>query len=311
MAPISQSKVAVLLCTYHGQRYLAEQLDSIYSQSHTNWHIWASDDSSSDDTHNILLKYQEKWGVQKLSIHLGPSEGFADNFLSLTCRADIEADYFAYSDQDDIWENDKLERALANLSQSDPHQPLLYCSRTRLVNADNQHIGFSPLFRRPPGFANALLQNVGGGNTMVFNNAARVLLRETRQGASVISHDWWAYLVVSGCGGQVFYDPYPSVRYRQHGGNLVGMDSTWPARISRMYMLWKGQRQHWNDRNIAALQNSRRRLTEENQRILDEFSAARQKPLLMRLIALKNAGVYMQTLMGSLSFFLAAVFKKL
>jgi glycosyltransferase involved in cell wall biosynthesis len=105
-------KVAVLMCTMQGQHFLAEQLNSIATQTHPRWAIWASDDGSDDHTHAILEYYQSHWGEDRISIHAGPAEGSTANFLSLTCRADIDADYFAYADQDDVWESDKLERAV-------------------------------------------------------------------------------------------------------------------------------------------------------------------------------------------------------
>jgi glycosyltransferase involved in cell wall biosynthesis len=140
-------KVAVLLCTMQGQHFLAEQLNSIATQSHPSWAIWASDDGSDDHTHAILEYYQSHWGEDRISIHAGPAEGSTANFLSLSCRVDIDADYFAYADQDDVWESDKLERAVDWLHSIPPDVPALYGSRTLLVDARNQHIGYSPLFR--------------------------------------------------------------------------------------------------------------------------------------------------------------------
>lgn len=304
-------KVAILLCTYHGQRYLAEQLDSFQAQSHLNWEVWASDDGSEDDTHAILEAYQQKWPAGRLSIHFGPSEGFAANFLSLTCKASIEADYYAYSDQDDVWEADKLERAVRCLETIPPNIPALYCGRTRLVDADNNEIGLSPLFSKPPSFANALMQNIGGGNTMVFNNAARALLGEAGEDTPVITHDWWAYMVVTGCGGKVFYDSHPSLRYRQHDGNLVGMNATWSARIKRIRMLWEGRFRNWNDSNVAALRKLQHKLTPENRETLERFAKSRQMGLIPRLIHLKRSGIYRQTLFGNLGLIAAAIFKKI
>ena len=99
----AQGNVAILLCTFHGQHFLADQLDSIDAQNFPRWRIWASDDGSQDDTNNILEAYQRKWGSDRLCIQHGPALGFARNFLSLTCDQHIEADYYAWSDQDDIW----------------------------------------------------------------------------------------------------------------------------------------------------------------------------------------------------------------
>lgn len=304
-------KVAILLCTYHGQRYLAEQLDSFAAQSHINWEVCASDDGSKDNTQAILEAYKQEWPTGRLAIHRGPAKGFAANFLSLTCKTGIEADYYAYSDQDDIWEVDKLERAVKWLETIPATIPALYCSRTRLVDEDNNAIGVSTLFCRPPSFANALMQNIGGGNTMVFNNAARALLHEAGVNLSVVTHDWWAYIVVTGCGGSVFYDTTPTLRYRQHSDNLVGMNASWSARLMRIRMLWQSHFRNWNDRNIAALRNLQHRLTPENREILERFSKAREMSLFPRLINLKRSGIYRQTLLGNLGLVAAAIFRKI
>ena len=304
-------KVAILLCTYHGQQYLAEQLDSFANQTYLNWDVWASDDGSQDDTHAILESYTAKWGDDRLSIHLGPAEGFVANFLSLTCKATIQADFYAYSDQDDVWKADKLQRAVDWLRTIPVNVPAIYCSRTRLVDANNNNMGLSPLFTKPPSFANAVMQNIGGGNTMVFNDAARKLLCEVGEDIGVVTHDWWAYLVVSGCGGQVFYDAKPSVRYRQHDGNLVGGNSSWPARLVRIRMLFQGEFRVWNDNNIAALRKLEAKLTPENKEILDRFVRARNQWLLPRLIGLKKSGIYRQTILGNLGLVAAAIFNKI
>lgn len=304
-------KVAILLCTYHGQHYLADQLQSFALQTHSNWEVWASDDGSEDDTHAILEFYRGQWGEGRLSLVRGPSDGFAANFLSLTCKESIEADYYAYSDQDDIWEADKLERAIKWLEIVPKSTPALYCSRTRLVDAENNDLGFTPLFTRPPSFANALIQSIGGGNTMVFNNAARELLRKAGELVRVVTHDWWAYMVVAGCGGQVFYDPCPSLRYRQHDNNLVGMNCSWAARLMRIRMLKQGRFREWNNGNIEALSSMRGSLSDESLKIFDEFSKARDLNLIPRLIGLQRTGIYRQTLLGNLGLIVAALFKKI
>lgn len=303
-------KVAILLATFHGQHYLHEQLDSFARQTHSNWEVWASDDGSEDDTHQILEQYRQDWGVQRLSIHNGPQEGFAANFLSLTCKAEINADYFAYSDQDDVWEDDKLERAVNWLSKVPENVPALYCSRTRLVDERNCEIGVSPLFSKMPSFSNALMQNIGGGNTMVLNKSARSLLQIAGDQISVVTHDWWAYIVVTGCGGQVFYDPAPTLRYRQHAGNLVGMNSSALARLNRFRMLLAGQLRDWNDMHLFALKKLERFLTPSSKVTLERFSRARSRSLIPRLWGFAHSGVYRQTTMGNLGLVIASIFNK-
>ena len=304
-------KVAILLCTYNGCQYLPEQLDSFAAQSHDNWEVWVSDDGSKDGIHQTFESYKHKWSAGRISIRSGPCKGFSTNFVSVMCSTDSDADYYALSDQDDIWEAHKLERAVKWLESVPPEIPALYCSRTRLIDAGGKYIGFSPLFTKPASFANALTQNIAGGNTMIFNRALRESLKEAGENLPVIAHDWWVYLLVTGVGGQVFYDTHPTVNYRQHNGNLIGMKASWPARFNRIRMMWKGCYRNWNDANIASLRLIQDRLTPGNQKIFERFVQARNMPLIPRLINFKRSGIYRQTFLSNLGLIVAAIFNKL
>lgn len=112
----SQTTIAILLCTFNGQEFLPQQLDSIAAQHGVNWMVWASDDGSSDQTREILRRYQAAWGEHKLRIVEGPHSGFVANFLHLLALDAINADYFAFSDQDDLWHPEKLSAAVLALS---------------------------------------------------------------------------------------------------------------------------------------------------------------------------------------------------
>jgi glycosyltransferase involved in cell wall biosynthesis len=193
--------VAILLCTYNGARFLAEQLDSLEAQTHQNWVVIASDDGSTDQTLEILQQYRAKWPSGKLSIRSGPQKGFCQNFLSLACCPEIKADYYAFCDQDDVWLPEKLSIALVNIAFNQQlNIPYLYCGRTNYVTENLKSCGISPLFVFPPSFRNALVQSIAGGNTMVFNVALKRLI-ENAGPLDVPSHDWWVYILVTGSGG--------------------------------------------------------------------------------------------------------------
>ena len=107
--PISSSinqnnnlSVVILLATYNGQDYLEDQLKSFEAQTHPNWTLFSSDDGSSDETLSILKKYQSKWTNTHDMLLLGPQKGFAANFLSLVYKPEINSEFYAYADQDDI-----------------------------------------------------------------------------------------------------------------------------------------------------------------------------------------------------------------
>ena len=304
-------QTSILLCSYYGAAHLAEQLDSIARQTVEGWSVRVSDDGSTDDTLAILKRYRSRWGNARLAIARGPSNGFAANFLSLTCRPDIDADFFAWADQDDIWEPEKLQRALAWLSSVPADVPALYGTRTLLTDADDQPIGRSPLFTRTPSFANALVQCIAGCNTMVFNRAARELFIEASSQGDALPPDWLMYLLVAGCGGRVHYDPWPSVRYRQHGQNLSGSNLSLRGRWKRARLLMTGEFRGWVDANLERLARVRDRMPAHHLAVLDEFAQARQRHLPGRLIGFWRSGIHRQTALGNLGLSVAALFNKL
>ena len=303
-------RIAILLCTYEGQRFLQEQLDSFTAQSYPNWKLWVSDDASKDNTHDILERAKGRLG-DRMSIHNGPQEGFCANFLSLACKRDIHADYYAYSDQDDVWAPDKISRALAWLETVPKTLPALYCSRTRYISTKGNEIGHSAAFARPPTFRNALVQNIAGANTMIFNQSARELLIQMPDHGDVVSHDWLLYLLVTGCGGHVFYDTHPSVNYRQHKSAAVGQNVTIAAKLNRILALLAGEFKHWNTANIKVLSSFRSKLNEENCATLDYFIGARQNSIASRMINFYRSGVYRQTILGNIGLFVAALLNKI
>jgi len=309
--PNHSPKIAILMGTWNGGRFLPEQLASFAQQTHTNWQLHVSDDGSTDETLNILSNFQSQWPNNRVSICKGPGKGFVQNFLSLTCKSDIDADYFAFSDQDDVWEAYKLSRAVQWLDSQPKNIPALYCSRTRLIDERGNTIGYSPLFKRKPSFKNALVQCIAGANTMVFNQAARELIMKAGYATPVVSQDWWAYMLVTGCGGDVFYDPMPSIGYRQHGKNLVGSNMGWTARKRRLAASFHGRFTIWNDINLAALSILDELLTTENQVTFINFTKLRRSSLPQRCFCIILSGLYRQTLPGNMSLLAAAILGKL
>lgn len=304
-------RIAILMCTYNGAVFLREQLDSFGKQSYTNWTLYVSDDASTDETRSILSDYQHRWGKDRVIIFNGPCKGFAENFMSLIKRPEVKGDYFAFSDQDDIWFCDKLERALASLQRATFHEPALYCSRTRLVNSVGTVIGMSPMFLKPPSFQNALVQSLAGANTMLINQAARNLLLQVPENAPLVAHDWLAYLLVTGCGGRVIYDTEPCLDYRQHGGNLIGANASVLDRLKRLREMLSGRFFEWTDANLKVLNGMSSYLSVKNRDVLVCLTAARSSSLFKRVNAYRKAGLYRQTLQGNLSLYLAVCIRKI
>ena len=145
---------------------------------------------------------------------------------------------------------------------------------------------------------------------MVFNHAARLLFMKAGADVQVVTHDWWAYQLVSGADGEVFYDKFPSLLYRQHENNLVGMNVSWKARLKRLHMLWQGRFRSWNAENIRALRANSHLIASDSLNTLSHFEKAREMSFIQRILEVKRSGVYRQTLLGNLGLLFAVAFKK-
>jgi glycosyltransferase involved in cell wall biosynthesis len=304
---LTTKRVAILLGTWNGALYLPQQLDSYKRQTHGDWQLYVSDDGSEDDTLNVIQRFKATV-QQAVEILVGPQRGFAANYLSLVKHPTIEGDYFAFSDQDDIWHSDKLERAVAWLNTIPDDAPGLYCSRTDLIDASGKPLGRSPLFTRPPSFQNALVENIGGANTMVFNRAAKRLMEQVED--QIVSHDWATYQLVTAVGGHVWYDTSPSLSYRQHSSNAQGSNQNLAARWRRIQMLYAGRFAQWVETNINVLQKFLPQMTSESRKTFEFFKRARTGALPSRLCNLKRSGVYRQTALGNLGLMTAATFRR-
>jgi glycosyltransferase involved in cell wall biosynthesis len=299
------------MCTYRGARYIERQLETIAAQTYPHWRLFVSDDGSDDETLEILQRFRANGNQHRVFIFNGPRCGFARNFFSLIARSEVRADFYAFTDQDDEWHPSKLERAIEQLRRLPSDAPVLYGSRSELVDEQGKSIGLSHRCRRPSGFANALVQNIVSGNTMVLNHNALELIRAAGTDVDVSAHDWWAYLLITGSGGLMVYDPYPTVRYRQHLNNLYGSNVSYSAMARRIRKLLAGDYRDWNARNLAALRARRALLHTDNQQLMDLFDASRSGSVTQRLWRLLRAGLYRQTLLGQLGLLFAAAARRL
>ena len=305
-------KVAVLMAVFRDARFLSAQISSIRAQSHVDLDLWVSRDCDEEDVGRALEEDRRMFRAGRFHIRAGPRRGAAANFLSLVFDEAIRADYFAYADQDDIWEPDKLSRAVAALESFPADAPTLYCSRSSLIDKNARPLGLTPFHgRRPPCFRNALAQNIASGHSTIFNRAARELLRAAGVREAAF-HDWWTYLLVAGADGRVVYDPHSSVRYRLHDRNATGIPTDWQSHaLQRIRNLANGRSSRIRATNIRALREAEGLLTTENRRILDLYERALARRLPFRLWDLWKSGVHRQTRMESFWLFTAALLNKL
>lgn len=295
--------IAILLCTFNGERHLGEQLDSIARQTHTDWELWVSDDGSEDGTLAMVQEFKVRHPALRVNLLDGPRQGFSANYMSLVQHAGIQADFYAFADQDDIWLPDRLKASL-NALQGCRDKPALYCARTQYIDASNQVTGESRPSPEEISFAHALAQNVCAGNTMLINSAARDLMRQV-PARTVVAHDWLAYLLVTAAGGAVMFDPRVFVQYRQHQGNAMGENRSLHARWHRLKRLCMGDLKRWTDMNLAALALVRGALPPSSLRTLQTFESARSGRPWVRWQRLRESGVRRQGRAAQLAYSLA------
>jgi glycosyltransferase involved in cell wall biosynthesis len=292
---VEQPRVAILMCTFNGERFLKEQLNSFATQTHQDWTLWVSDDGSTDQTLGILRATQADWGADRLKIVEGPRKGFARNFLSLACRPEIEAEYFAFSDQDDIWLPEKLHRAIGMLEKLPNNTPSLYGSRTQLIDVEGKVIGLSKLTPDDLSFNNALVQNFACGNSMVINQQLRDVLQFAGPNLDIVSHDWWLYLLATAIQGNVIFDDQPFIHYRQHKNNMVGEDSSISAKLKRMNKILSGQRKGWMQRNLIALKTIECKMSKDFVKTTEYLAAIKDCSIFQRILILKRIDLRRQS----------------
>lgn len=311
----AEKRLCILLAVRNGAAWLPAQLDSIAAQAFRGWDMVAGDDGSTDDSAAILEDFAARMrpGGHAVTVIEGPGTGGAAHFLTLLARAPElghDTAYTGFADQDDVWLPEKLTRAVDALEAAPDDIPCLYCSRTWVTDADLRRPVLSRPVRRPPGFRNALVQNVCSGNTIVMNRKAAELARRAAPAglavADLPAHDWWLYQVVTGAGGRILHDDRPSLYYRQHQGNQIGANRGLRAALARAGALLTGGWEEWNAANIAALSPVSDLLTEENRARLDGFAELRGMRWPGRLRGLARLGLYRQTRITHAAMWLAA-----
>lgn len=217
-------KVQVLMSTYNGEKYIKEQVDSILAQKKVEVDLLVRDDGSKDNTLDILREYK------KIEIVKATNVGATNSFFELIKLAG-DYDFYAFADQDDVWDEDKLIIAVQQLESYSC--PAIYSSNTRLVDSSLNFIKNETL-QPITTLGSAIVKNYVTGCTTVFNTQLmNYLKRYTPKYAPF--HDWWVNLVCLSVGGISVYDYEPHINYRQHGNNVVsGNDNIWKKWISRL-----------------------------------------------------------------------------
>ena len=216
-------KVDILLATYNGEKYLAEQLDSILNQTYKNFNLIISDDNSKDSTVKILEEYEKK--DDRITVFKQEKNlGVIANFEFLLSK--VESDYFMFSDQDDIWNENKIEVSLNRLQETDSDVVFtdlmvvddklntLYNSYWELKGLKNKILKYNS-------FDALYLNNYVTGCTMIMKKEVIAKSLPLPKSTKYVLHDYWIALIASQSGKIEFLNE-PTIKYRQHKNNRIG-----------------------------------------------------------------------------------------
>lgn len=261
-----EKKVAVLLSTYNGEKYLKEQLDSILNQTYPNIEIVVRDDGSKDGTVALIEEYQKKH--ENIILKAEENIGFIQSFFALLNMT--EADFYAFCDQDDIWLENKIELAVKDLEKGDADKPNLafgnsdyYDENMNLIKLGEKNKTYS--------FLNSLYECVSQGMTMTINHKAKEMILQNIP-EKCLFHDWWTYMICSGQ-GEIFYENETVVKYRRFQKN-----ATAEGQSALKVLLWRIKNLFSQDgmKDIRTQQVEYKKLfwdnlSVENQKLLDIF----------------------------------------
>lgn len=216
-------KVIVLLSTYNGEAYLKEQLESLFSQKCVDVSVLVRDDGSSDRTHQILDSFKDKFSLEW---YKGEHFGVQKSYMELMKMASSkDFDYFAFCDQDDVWDEDKLIVGLRRVRRCEERWgldvPILYYSGQHLVDKNLNLIEEHILKRHRTNYARFLV-NDAAGCTEVFNRRLLDIAVQYEPGY-MLTVDTWILKICLAVGGKMIVDPAAHLSYRQHGNNTVGV----------------------------------------------------------------------------------------
>lgn len=216
-------KIAILLSTYNGYKYLEQQVNSILKQTNHDWHLYIRDDGSNDGTVSLIRQLSQNPHITFLNDKNIVNIGTVKSFMDLLSK--VEADYYMFSDQDDYWLPDKIQDTLSRMHECESaNSNVPICIHTNLKVTDNNLKPYR-LYNEGPSwsdFPQILFNNCATGCTMMINQKLKEMVKfKQLDYEKVFMHDWWLTLIAAGF-GTVSYLNKPTILYRQHSSNVLG-----------------------------------------------------------------------------------------
>lgn len=256
-------KVNILMSTYNGEKFVAEQIESIQQQTFADWKLLIRDDGSTDKTCEIADEFAKK--DQRIQLIKAENVGVIQSFYELVKTE--EADFYFFADQDDYWLPEKLEIILAQAQKHDNTKPVMYYTDLKVTDK-NLSVTSESMIKSQSDHANTqlvqeLTENTVTGGASMINHALATLWQTT---SNIIMHDWYLAVLASAVGELVYIDQ-PTHLYRQHESNVLGA-RTLSKRMKKWLhpSLWF-EKYWWL---ISSSQNQAEKLLTEQENLLTE-----------------------------------------
>ena len=224
-------KVQVLLSTYNGEKYIKEQIESILNQKEVEIALLIRDDGSTDKTIQILEELA--MNNENITVYKDENLGPARSFMDLIEKSD-EYDYYAFSDQDDVWKPKKLISAINKLKEYN-NTPALYMSALEIVDTNLKYIETKKVAGNFT-LEGEIIKNFATGCTQVFNKNLCNIIKQYKP-KYIIMHDSWITRVCYAIGGNVIIDENSYIKYRQHEKNVLGYKDDGFQKLKRQYKI--------------------------------------------------------------------------
>ena len=227
-------RVAIIMSTYNGEKYLQEQIDSVIAQDNVEIDLYIRDNCSTDNTVCLLKNNTQKNSnifIEYDNLNLG----FMKSFMKILVGIEKEYDYYAFCDQDDYWEKEKISKAIELISSYDNTQnkPVVYYSNLKICDEKLNYMHTTKLDKRKKNLESLLLRNSIAGCTMVFNNAFFNIIKNKIDidSLKIKSHDSFLVSICYSIGGIVICDNNSYIKYRKHNNNASGSTNSLTKRI--------------------------------------------------------------------------------
>lgn len=291
----NEERIAILLATYNGERFLREQLESLLGQTYTNWICYIHDDGSNDQTVNIAREFCEKYPYHFVIINGPLCGGAKNNFMFLL--SEVKEEYIAFCDQDDYWLPEKLSETYKLIKMDeDRKKPTVVFSDLKVVNENLKLISdsfflYSGKNSSRLNYKQILIQNFVPGCTMLINRKAVDIGLKYRNIENLYMHDWWL-MIICALMGKIYATNSPLILYRQHGDNSVGADkklSTWDVLRHIWQTIFGKHREEIYKRiliprRFAEELKNLDGISEKDRKFLDEFSNLKKKNKCARIL---------------------------